>query len=92
VSYRAVHRLLHLFWTTLAIGMAGLAALAIAIAMASTRYARCGPSSLDAAEAACRIGAQVLVAAYVMLSVALVLGAACLTLLWRLRRERRRRR
>jgi hypothetical protein len=90
VSYRAVHRLLNLFWTTLAIGMAGLAALAIA--MASTRYARCGPSSLDAAEAACRIGAQVLVAAYVLLSVALVLGAACLTLLWRLRRERRRRR
>jgi H+/Cl- antiporter ClcA len=91
VSHRALHRLLRLFWTTLAVGVAGLAALVVAIGMASVRYAHCGPSTLDAAQAACRTATQVLAAAYLLLSVALVLGAACLTLLWRLRRERHRR-
>jgi hypothetical protein len=92
VSHRELHRLLRLFWTTLAVGVMGLAGLAVAIAVASLRYTRCGPSSLDAADAACRVGAQLLTGAYLLLSLALVLGATSLTLLWRLRRQRGRRR
>ncbi len=75
---------------TLAAGLGGLATLAIAIVLASLRFERCGPSRLDATQAACRLGAQVLAGAYVLLAIALVLGAATLTLLWRLRRERGR--
>ena len=90
MSHRALHRLLRLFRAMLAVGVAGLVALAVAIAVASMRYGRCGPSSLDAVDAACRLGAQVLAGAYVLLSLAMVLGASCLTLLWRLRRQRRR--
>ena len=77
-------------WSTLAVGVAGLVTLGVAIAIASLRYAHCGPSRIDATDAACRLGAQVLLGAYVLLSVSLVLGAASLTLLWRLRRSRRR--
>jgi hypothetical protein len=82
--------LLRLFRATLAIGGMGLALLALAIAIASARYAHCGPSALDAADASCRLGLQVLTGAYVLLSLSLVLGAGCLTLLWRMRRDRRR--
>lgn len=70
-------------------GLSGLALLAAAIAVAWMRYDGCGPSALDAAEAACRTGTQLLMVAYAVLSVALVAGATSLTLLWRLRRRRR---
>lgn len=88
---RPLHLLLRLFWSTMAAGAAGFATLVAAIAVASLRFARCGASSLHATATACRLGAQLLAGAYVVLSVALVLGAASLTLLWRLRRLRGRR-
>ncbi|HZX81399.1 MAG TPA: hypothetical protein VFE72_10655 [Lysobacter sp.] len=70
-------------------GLAGLVLLAAAITLASARYDGCGPSALDAVEPACRRGLQLLMAAYGVLSVALVFGATSLTLLWRDRRRRR---
>lgn len=81
---------LAVFRAALAVGALGLAMLAVAIAVAWLRYGSCGPSDLGAAEAACRIGMQLLLAAYVLLGFALLLGATSLTLLWRLRREARR--
>ena len=90
MSGRSLRTLLRLTGSTLAVGVIGLATLVIAIAIASLRFHRCGPSSLDAVDATCRLGAQVLAGAYALLSVSLVLGAASLTLLWRLRRSRRR--
>ena len=90
MSASALRRLLCMTWTTLAVGGVGLAVLATAIVVASVRFRRCGPSSLDAADAACRLGAQLLAGAYGLLSVSLVLGAASLSLLWHLRRRRRR--
>jgi hypothetical protein len=91
VSVHPLHSVLRLFRAALAVGVAGLAMLGVAIAVASLRYARCGPSSLEAVDAGCRLGALTLAGAYVLLSIALVLGAACLTLLWRVRRQLRRR-
>lgn len=91
MSHRTLRTLLRLFRAALAAGAAGFGALVAAIVVASLRYRRCGPSSLDALDGACRLGAQLVSGAYVLLSIALVLGAACLTLLWRIRRERRRR-
>ncbi|HEY4582620.1 MAG TPA: hypothetical protein VIG88_07135 [Lysobacter sp.] len=70
-------------------GALGLLLLAAAVGVAAARFDACGPSALDAADAACRHGLQLLVAAYVVLSAALVLGAASLTLLWRERRRHR---
>ncbi|TZF90327.1 hypothetical protein [Cognatilysobacter lacus] len=80
-----------MFWSTIAVGVAGLLTLGIAVAVAASRYRRCGASSLDAVDSACRLGAQFLSGAYVLLSLALVLGAASLTLLWRARRKLRQR-
>jgi hypothetical protein len=80
--------LLHAFRAMLGFGVAGLATLAAAIAVAWSRYRACGPSSADAVDAACRLGAHLLVGAYALLSVSLVLGALSLTLLWRARRRR----
>lgn len=73
-------------------GVAGFALLAAAIVAAGARYDECGPSTLQALVAACRLGARLLLAAYAVLSVALVLGAGSLSLLWRDRRRRRARR
>lgn len=84
------HRLrpvLAVFRAALASGALGLLMLAAAIATAWLRYEACGPSRLAAAEAACRTGVQLLFAAYVVLGIALVLGAISLTLLWRVRRQ-----
>jgi hypothetical protein len=89
MSGRSIHTLLRITGSTLAIGVAGLVVLAVAVLVASLRFARCGPSYLEAAESACRLGAQLLTGAYVLLSVSLVLGAASLTLLWRMRRRQR---
>lgn len=80
-----------LFRMALAAALVGGALLVAAIGIASARFAACGPSRLDAVEAACRLGLQLLMAAYGVLGMALVLGAASLTLLWRARRTRRRR-
>lgn len=80
------------FWVAAAFGAVGLLVLTAAIATASLGYGRCGPSTLDAIDAGCRVGARLLLVAYGLLSIALVLGAASLTLLWRERRQRRRRR
>ena len=71
-------------------GGLGLLLLAAAVTVAAARFGSCGPSALDAVEPACRHGLQLLVAAYVVLSAALVLGATSLTLLWSDRRRRRR--
>ena len=71
-------------------GGLGLLLLAAAVIVAAARFDGCGPSALDAIEPACRHGLQLLVAAYAVLSAALVLGATSLTLLWRDRRRRRR--
>ena len=82
--------------TLLLFRLAGIAALAggallvAAVAIASARFAACGPSRLDALDAQCRLGLQLLMGAYGVLGIALVLGAASLTLLWRARRRRRR--
>lgn len=78
------------FQAALATGAVGLALLAAAVGVAGTRFDACGASRLDAVEAACRFGAQLLLGAYAMLGVALVLGAASLSLLWRVRRGHRR--
>lgn len=71
-------------------GAVGLALLAAAVGIAGTRFDACGASRLDAADAACRLGAQLLLGAYGALAVALVLGATSLSLLWRVRRRHRR--
>lgn len=78
------------FRIALATGAAGLALLAAAVVVAGMRFDACGASRPDAADAACRLGAQLLLGAYAILAVALVLGAASLTLLWRVRRRHRR--
>lgn len=80
-----------LFRLAVATALLGGVLLAAAIAIASARFAACGPSRLDAIEAQCRLGLQVLVVAYGVLGVALLLGAASLSLLWRVRRRRGRR-
>jgi hypothetical protein len=81
---------LRIFQAALATGAAGLALLGAAVVVAGTRFDACGASRLDATEAACRFGAQLLLGAYAMLAVALVLGAVSLSLLWRVRRRHRR--
>lgn len=86
-----LRRVVSVFRAALACGLLGLVLLAMAIATAWLRLAECGPSRLDALEAACRLGAQMLVGAYAVLGVALVLGALSLSLLWRFRRDKRSR-
>ena len=81
--------MLRVFRSAVAAGIVGLALLAAAVATASLRYDRCGASTLAAAEPACRTGARLLFGAYGLLSIALVLGAVALTLLWQARRARR---
>jgi hypothetical protein len=88
MNQRSVRLLLRAFRAMLAFGVAGLATLAAAIAVAWSRYSHCGPSSADASDAARRLGAHLLAGAYALLSVSLVLGALSLTLLWRARRRR----
>lgn len=78
-----------LFRAAAGAGLVGFALLGLAIATASIRFQQCGPSRLHAVEPACRTGAKLLLGAYGLLSIALVLGAVSLTLLWRARRERR---
>ena len=88
-----LHRLrpvLATFRLAVVAGGLGLLLLAAAVIVAAARFGACGPSALDAVEPGCRHGLQLLIAAYVVLSVALVLGATSLTLLWRDRRRRRR--
>lgn len=70
-------------------GAVGLALLAAAVAVAGSRFDACGASRLDAVDAACRLGAQLLLGAYAALALALVLGAVSLSLLWRVRRRHR---
>ena len=86
----ALRRVLGLFRLAALAGLVGLLLLGIAIATASLRFGACGPSAMDAVDSACRTGARLLMAAYAVLSLALVLGATSLTLLWRRRRDRRR--
>lgn len=86
-----LRRVVVTFWVAVAFGAVGLLVLVAAIATASLQFGHCGPSALDAVATGCRVGARLLLVAYAMLSIALVLGAASLTLLWRERRERRRR-
>ena len=88
---QALRRVLRTFRFAALFGAVGLVVLGIAIVTAALRYDDCGPSAMDAATTACRAGAYLLMAAYGLLSVALVLGAISLSLLWRLRRERRQR-
>ncbi len=85
--HRALASTLRLLRLAVALGLVGLCTLAAAIATASMRFGVCGPSSLDSADAYCRAGMQWLVVAYALLALALVLGAACLTRIWRLRRR-----
>lgn len=84
-----LHRVVQALRAAAVAGIAGFALLATAVAVASLRYGVCGPSTLHAADAGCATGARLLVAACIVLSIALVLGAASLTLLWRERRGRR---
>lgn len=70
--------------------LAGFSLLAAAILVAGARYGDCGPSTLQASLETCRLGARLLLGAYAVLSVALVLGATSLSLLWRDRRRHRR--
>lgn len=83
-------RTLAVFRAAVVAALVGGALLLAAIAIASMRFAACGPSRLDAAAQQCRIGLQLLLAAYGVLGLALVLGAISLTLLWRARRQWRR--
>ncbi|TCZ83925.1 hypothetical protein [Lysobacter sp. N42] len=69
-------------------GLLGLAMLLGAVAVASARFATCGPSRIAAARAHCRLGMQLLAGAHGLLALALVLGAISLSLLWRARRLR----
>lgn len=85
-----LRRIVLLFWVAGAFGAVGLLMLAAAVVIAWYRFADCGPSALHAANATCTVGARLLLVAYGVLSVALVLGAASLTLLWKERREHRR--
>lgn len=70
-------------------GLLGLAMLLGAVAVASARFATCGPSRIDAARAHGRLGMQLLAGAHGLLALALVLGAVSLSLLWRARRRLR---
>lgn len=85
-----LHRIVIVFWSAVAFGVVGLLLLGAAIATASIGYSRCGPSAVDALDLGCRVGVRLLMAAFGLLSVALVLGATSLTLLWRERAHRRR--
>ena len=85
-----LRRVVVTFWIAAGFGAVGLLVLVAAISTASLQYGHCGPSALDAAIAGCRVGARLLLVAYALLSIALVLGATSLTLLWRERRQRRR--
>ena len=85
-----LRRVVLVFWVAAAFGTIGLLVLAAAVATASLGFAKCGPSTLDALDAGCRGGARLLLVAYGVLSVALVLGAVSLTLLWKERHDRRR--
>lgn len=49
-----------------------------AVATASLRFGRCGPSSLDAAEAYCQAGARLLYVAYGLDALAIVAGVLAL--------------
>lgn len=80
---------LAVFRAAVAGAVVGAALLLAAIATASMRFPRCGPSRLDAADADCRVGLQLLMGAYGVLGIALVLGAISLSLLWRTRRRLR---
>lgn len=82
-------RTLSAFRIALAAALVGGALLAAAVAVASSRFDACGASRLDAADPHCRLGLQLLIAAYGVLGVALVAGAVSLTLLWRARRRLR---
>ncbi len=83
-------RTLGVFRMAVAAAIVGAALLLAAVATASMRFGACGPSRLGAADPYCRLGLQLLMAAYGVLAVALVLGAVSLTLLWRTRRRLRR--
>ncbi|WP_133500306.1 hypothetical protein [Cognatilysobacter terrigena] len=85
-----LHRIVILFWSAVAFGGVGLLVLTASIATASIGFSHCGPSALDAMDAGCRAGVRLLMVAFAMLSIALVLGAVSLTLLWRERAHRRR--
>ena len=85
----ALSRTLAVFRAAVAAAVVGGVLLSAAIATASMRFARCGPSRLDAADVDCRVGLQLLMAAYGVLGIALVLGAISLSLLWRTRRRLR---
>ncbi len=83
-------RMLAVFRAAVATALAGGVLLLVAIATATTRFAACGPSRLDAVAPQCRLGLQLLLGAYGVLGLALVLGAISLSLLWRARRRCRR--
>ncbi|AXK71379.1 hypothetical protein DWG18_03110 [Lysobacter sp. TY2-98] len=85
-----LHRIVVVFWSAIAFGAVGLIVLGVSIATASIGFDRCGPSALDALDIACRAGVRMLMVAFAMLSIALVLGAIALTMLWRERAHRRR--
>ncbi|WP_152599936.1 hypothetical protein [Noviluteimonas dokdonensis] len=58
----------------------GLLVYSSAVATASLRFGYCGPSSLDHAQAACRVGTKLLFLSYVLFVVALVLAAVAMWL------------
>jgi hypothetical protein len=62
------------------LGIAGCLLLVTAFGTASLRFGHCGPSQLSAADPYCRVGAQLLLASYVVLSLALVLATVALWL------------
>ena len=62
------------------LGIAGCLMLVTAIGTASLRFGHCGPSHVGAPDPYCRAGAQLLLASYVVLSLALVLATIALWL------------